>query len=191
MHDVTHASGPSEADETKAAAVFARLDALSIATTTIRHPPHFTVAESRATRDLLPGGHAKNLFLKDKKGRLFLVVAEAEHRLDLKRVHEAIGGSGRVTFGSAELLMEVLGVSPGSVTPFALLNDRDRRVTVVLDAELMRFDPLNFHPLVNTMSTTIRRDDLLAFLRATGHDPRIVTLPEPAAGPDPALPGDG
>ena len=98
----------------------------------------------------VPGGHSKNLFLKDKKGRLFLVVAQAEARIDLKRLHEPLGASGRLSFGSTELLRQVLGVEPGSVTPFGLVNDRERRVAVVLDENLMRHEPVNFHPLVNS-----------------------------------------
>jgi Ala-tRNA(Pro) deacylase len=95
-------------------------------------------------------------------------------------VHEAIGASGRVSFGSADLLREVLGVEPGSVTPFAVVNDRAGRVAVVLDARLMANDLVNFHPLVNTATTTVSREGLVAFLRATGHEPRIMALPEPA-----------
>lgn len=184
MNDSTQtirADGPTMADRAKAQAVFDRLAALGIAYTNLEHEAHFTVEESRAKRDVLPGGHAKNLFVKDKKGRLFLIVAEAEARIDLKRVHEVIGGCGRVTFGSADLLAEVLGVTPGSVTPFALLNDVGGRVTCILHRRLMQEEPLNFHPLVNTMSTTIARDDLLRFLRSTGHEPLILDLPEPAA----------
>ncbi|HYI88909.1 MAG TPA: prolyl-tRNA synthetase associated domain-containing protein [Beijerinckiaceae bacterium] len=149
-----------------------------MAAETAEHAPVFTVAESRAIKAAIPGGHSKNLFLKDRKGRLFLVVARDETAIDLKRLHEAIG-AGRLSFGSAELLRETLGVEPGSVTPFALLNDADRRVAVVLDAALMTFARVNFHPLVNSMTTTVARDDLVAFLKATGHEPRVLALPEP------------
>jgi Ala-tRNA(Pro) deacylase len=141
----------------------------------------FTVAESRSIKAAIPGGHSKNLFLKDRKGRLFLVVARDETRIDLKRLHETIGAAGRLSFGSAELLRETLGVEPGSVTPFALINDRAGRVDVVLDAALMAFERVNVHPLVNSRTTTVGRDDLVAFLRATGHEPRILRLPEPPA----------
>ncbi len=161
--------------------LFAYLDKLGISTETFEHAPVFTVAESRGIKAKIPGGHSKNLFLKDRKDRLFLVVAKDETRIDLKRLHETIGASGRLSFGSADLLRETLGVEPGSVTPFALINDTARRVAVILDAELMAFERVNFHPLVNTMTTTIGRDDLLAFLRATGHEPRILRLPEPAS----------
>jgi Ala-tRNA(Pro) deacylase len=161
--------------------LFAYLDKLGIRTETVAHAPVFTVAESRAIKARVPGGHLKNLFLKDRKDRLFLVVARDETRIDLKRLHEAIGASGRLSFGSADLLRAALGVEPGSVTPFALVNDAARRVAAILDATLMDFERVNFHPLVNSMTTTIARDDLLAFLRATGHEPRVLRLPEPAS----------
>jgi Ala-tRNA(Pro) deacylase len=160
--------------------LFAFLKQLGIATETFEHAPVFTVAESRSIKATIPGGHSKNLFLKDHKDRLFLVVARDETRIDLKRLHETIGASGRLSFGSAELLRETLGVEPGSVTPFALINDRAGLVTVVLDAALMAFARVNFHPLVNTRTTTIGRDDLVAFLRAIGHEPQVLRLPEPA-----------
>jgi Ala-tRNA(Pro) deacylase len=157
----------------------AKFAELGIATKTHEHAAVFTVAESRGVKDAMPGGHTKNLFVKDKKGRIFLVTAEAERPIDLKRLHETIGGSGRLSFGSAELLREVWGVEPGSVTPLGAINDADGRVTVVLDAELMRHDPVNVHPLVNTATTALAPDDLLRFLRATGHEPLIVALPAP------------
>ena len=161
--------------------LFAYLDKLGIKTETFSHAPVFTVAQSRGVKATIPGGHSKNLFLKDRKDRLFLVVARDETRIDLKRLHETIGASGRLSFGSADLLRETLAVEPGSVTPFALINDAGRRVSVILDAELMAFEQVNFHPLVNAMTTTIARGDLLAFLSATGHEPRVLRLPEPPA----------
>ena len=163
--------------------LFARLDKLGIPISTHRHPAVFTVAESAANKGGLPGAHSKNLFLKDRKGTLFLVVARDETRIDLKRLHEAIGAAGRVSFASAELLSETLGVAPGSVTPFAAINDPSGRARIVLDRALMEYDLLNFHPLVNTMTTAIRRDDLVAFLRWSGHEPLICDLPAPAGGP--------
>jgi Ala-tRNA(Pro) deacylase len=159
--------------------LFAYLDRLSVLSETAEHAPVFTVAESRAIKASIPGGHSKNLFLKDRKGRLYLVVARDETRIDLKRLHETIGASGRLSFGSAELLRAALGVEPGSVTPLAAINDRDGRVSVVLDASLMAFKRVNFHPLVNSMTTTIAREDLIRFLQATGHEPRVMALPEP------------
>jgi Ala-tRNA(Pro) deacylase len=146
------------------------------------HPAVFTVAETAPHRDAMIGLHTKNLFLKDKKGRLFLVSAQAHAPIDLKRLHERIGGSGRLSFGSAELLMEKLGVTPGSVTAFAVINDRAGEVTMVLDARLATGEDVNFHPLVNTATLRIGCDDLLAFLRHTGHEPLIVDLPVPPDG---------
>lgn len=155
--------------------LLARLDALGLAATTVDHPPLFTVEESRRLRGQIPGAHTKNLFLKCKKGTLWLVVALEDAGIDLKRLHRTLG-SGRLSFGSPELLQSALGVPPGSVTPFAMINDTGRQVTLVLDAGLMRHDCLNFHPLENTATTSIARDDLLAFLRAYGHEPRILPV---------------
>lgn len=159
------------------------LDALraqGFAAVTREHAAVFTVAESRAVKDAIPGGHTKNLFLKDKKGRLFLVTAEAEARVDLKRLHETIGASGRLSFCSAEQLRGTLGVEPGSVTPLALVNDREGRVSFVLDARLAAGAVINVHPLVNTMTTSLATADLVAFLAAHGHGTRVLALPEPA-----------
>ena len=153
--------------------LFAYLDSLGIAHQTVRHPPVFTVEEARALRGQVPGGHTKNLFLRDKKGALFLVVAPEDAAIELKSLHRLLGASGRFSFGSAELMRETLGVEPGSVTPFAVINDKAGRVTVILDAAMMAHDLLNFHPLVNTGTTTISREGLLKFLEATGHRPRI------------------
>jgi len=160
--------------------LLARLADLGIAATTVEHPPLYTVADSQALRGELIGGHAKNLFVKDRKDRLFLIVAEEDATLDLKRVHERIGGNGKVSFGKPELLMEVLGVVPGAVTPFGAINDTAGRVTVILDAGLMRHDPLNFHPLENTATTTLARADLVRFLAAVGHPPEILAVSEEA-----------
>jgi Ala-tRNA(Pro) deacylase len=158
--------------------LLARLDELGIKTATVDHPAVFTVAESSGLERQLPGGHTKNLFLKDKKGRLYLVVALGHARIDLKSLHKVLG-SDRLSFGSPDLLIEVLGVTPGSVTPFALINDKARRVTVVLDADMMRHERLNYHPLANTATTDIAREDLLAFIRSCGHEPRILAVASP------------
>ncbi|MEJ8574928.1 prolyl-tRNA synthetase associated domain-containing protein [Microbaculum marinum] len=155
-----------------------RLQSLGFETTTVRHPPLFTVADSQELRGEIEGGHTKNLFMKDKKGRLWLVVAEEDADIDLKRLHERIG-SARLSFGKPELLIEVLGVRPGSVTPFGAVNDTEGRVTVVLDEALLRHAVLNFHPLTNDATTSIRRDDLIAFLRDTGHDPLVIAVSDP------------
>jgi Ala-tRNA(Pro) deacylase len=163
--------------------LFAYLDSLGVAHKTIAHPPLFTVEESRAGRGAIPGAHTKNLFLRDKKGTPYLVVALESAVIELKSLHRLLGGSGRFSFGSAELMRELLGVEPGSVTPFAAINDKALRVTVVLDAAMMAHEVLNFHPLVNTGTTTISREGLVQFLRATGHEPRIVAVSssEPSA----------
>ncbi len=153
--------------------LFEALDALGIAHPTVKHPPLFTVEQSRALRGQIPGGHTKNLFLRDKKNALYLVVAEEDADIELKGLHRLLGASGRFSFGSADLLREVLGVAPGAVTPFGAINDKENRVTVVLDAALMEHDIINSHPLVNTMTTSLNRDDLLKFLRSTDHIPRI------------------
>ena len=160
--------------------LLAFLDKLGIASETLEHPPLFTVEDSQKLRGDIPGGHSKNLFVKDKKSRLFLLVLEEETVVDLKRVHEKIGAQGRVSFGSAELLEEVWGVKPGAVTPFGAINDTAGRVTVVLDADMMRHARLNFHPLVNTRTTGVKSEDLANFLRATGHEPVIVALGDAA-----------
>lgn len=156
--------------------LLARFAELGIETTTHDHPAVFTVAESRAIKHAIAGGHSKNLLLKDKKGRVFLVTAEADAAIDLKAISEKIGASGRVTFGKPELLMELLGVIPGAVTPFGVVNDVERVVTLVIDAPMMAHEILNFHPLENTATTSIRREDLVRFLTETGHPPLIVTV---------------
>jgi Ala-tRNA(Pro) deacylase len=156
---------------------------LGIESTTVEHPPLFTVEQSQDLRGAIVGLHSKNLFLKDKKGALFLVVAEESAQIELKRLHERIGASGRLSFGSAELMLELLGVTPGSVTPFGLINDREGRVRVVLDAALAADGPVNFHPLVNTATTTVASADLIRFLHATGHDPLVIDFSENAASP--------
>ena len=155
--------------------LLARLDALGIANKTIDHAPVFTVEEARALRGEIPGGHCKNLFLKDEKGAIYLIVCLEDARVDLKAAPARIG-SRRLTFGKAELLMEILGVEPGSVTPFGLINDTAARATVILDAAMMEHEWLNYHPLRNDATTTIRSADLLAFIRATGHEPRIIQV---------------
>ncbi len=156
--------------------LFAYLDTLGIAHKTVTHPAVFTVEEARDLRGAIAGGHTKNLFLRDKKGAAYLVVAPEDAAIELRPLHRLLGASGRFSFGSAELMQEALGVLPGSVTPFAVINDRDHRVTIVLDAALLAHEALNFHPLVNTATTTISRDGLLKFLTATGHEPRIEVL---------------
>ena len=156
--------------------LFAFLDKLGVAHPTVTHPPLFTVEQSQTLRGTIPGGHTKNLFLKDKKGALFLVTAPEDALIELKSLHRLLGASGRFSFGAAELMRETLGIEPGAVTPLAAINDTDRCVSVVLDAALMRHNIINCHPLTNTMTTSIARADLLKFLEATGHPARIVGI---------------
>ncbi len=165
--------------------LFAFLDRLGVRHTTVSHPPLFTVADSQSLRGQIPGGHTKNLFLKDKPGALFLLVADEDARIDLKQVHARIGAR-RISFGSAELLLQHLGVLPGSVTPFAAINDTAGAVSVVLDAAMMQHATLNFHPLINTMTTSIAARDLVVFLKATGHEPRVLPVSDMDPAPAPA-----
>lgn len=162
--------------------LFARLDALGIETVTHKHPPLYTVEESKRLRGELPGGHCKSLFLKDKKDRLWLVVALEDRAIDLKALRRRLGAASTLSFGRPELLKEVLGVEPGSVTPFGLVNDADQRVTVVLDKAMLDHDPLNYHPLTNAATTAIAPADLLRFIAACGHEPVVLDLDAPEAG---------
>jgi Ala-tRNA(Pro) deacylase len=163
--------------------LFACLDRLGIAHRTHRHPPVFTVAESTALRGALPGGHCKSLFLKDKKGGLWLAVMLENRRIDMNRLAERLAAP-RFSFGRPELLEEVLGVTPGSVTPFALINDAARQVTVVLDERMLALDPLNYHPLSNDMTTAVTPADLLRFIADCGHSPRILHLDDLERAPE-------
>ncbi len=155
--------------------LFGRLDALGIAHRTYSHPPVFTVAGATELRGSLPGGHCKSLFLKDKKGGFWLAVMLEEREVDLKKLAARLGAP-RFSFGGAADLCGRLGVLPGSVTPFALVNDVERRVTPVLDAAMLEHDPLNYHPLVNDRTTAVAPADLLRFIAACGHAARIVDL---------------
>jgi Ala-tRNA(Pro) deacylase len=167
------------------AELFAFLDRLGIGHTTVSHPPLFTVEQSRALRGQIPGGHTKNLFLKDKRDTFHLVVALEHAAIELKSLHRRLGATGRFSFGSAEALRQLLGVEPGAVTPFAAMNDGAGKVTVVLDAAMMAHEVLNYHPLVNTMTTSISRTGLVQFLEASGHEPRIETVAEEAVASPP------
>lgn len=159
--------------------LFARLTELGIATRTFEHPAVFTVAESDRLEQEIPGGHTKNLFLKDAKDKLFLVVAESHTSVELKTLHTKLGCK-RLSFGAAPLLEASLGVSPGSVTAFAVINDPICKVNVILDSRLMSFEHVNCHPLENTATTNIALADLLRFIESCGHVVQIVGLgPEP------------
>jgi Ala-tRNA(Pro) deacylase len=157
------------------AELFARLEALGIASVTVEHTPVFTVDESKALRGTLLGAHTKNLFLIDKDRRLVLVVAKEDTKVDLKSLPAKVG-LGRFSFGKPELLLTVLGVEPGSVTPFALINETSREVTVLVDQALLAFAEVNAHPLKNSATTRIKTEDLLRFIRACGHEPQILEL---------------
>ena len=156
-----------------------RLTALGIAHCTYDHPAVFTVEESRIHCAHIPGTHTKNLFLEDRRGGLWLVVAREHVRIDLKQLAKGLG-LARFSFGAPEVLLQALGVPPGSVTPFSLINDAGARVHVVLDAGMMDGEILNFHPLRNDRTTSVSPAGLLRFLRDTGHQPMIIALPERA-----------
>ncbi len=158
-------SAPATPDD-----LFAFLDTLGIKTNTVTHPPLFTVEDSRALRGDLPGGHTKNLFLKDKKGRLFLVTCDESRAVNLKELEKAIGAA-RVSFGKPELLLEVLGITPGAVTAFSLINDRNepQRVTFAIDTALLDHDVIHCHPLHNEATTAISPIDLMRFVEGCGH----------------------
>ncbi|MBL8835251.1 MAG: prolyl-tRNA synthetase associated domain-containing protein [Alphaproteobacteria bacterium] len=165
--------------------LFARLAELGIEATTLDHEPVMTVAESEHVTGHLPGVHTKNLFLRDEKGALFLVTAPWERQIKINQLHKLLGCK-RLSFGNAELLMDTLGVTPGSVTALAPINDTAGRVTVVLDKWLAGQELVNCHPLTNTATTTLKTRDLIRFLEATGHPPKLVPLEATLAGGAPA-----
>ena len=156
--------------------LFARLDQLGLAHRTVEHEPVFTVEQAKEHRGALPGHHIKNLFLRNKKEAMWLVVALEDRAVDLKRLGEVLG-AGRLSFGSPERLRKHLGVEPGSVTPFAVVNDPAHQVTLVLDRGLAEGGPLNAHPLTNTMTAAISFADLSRFFEATGHTPQWLDFP--------------
>jgi Ala-tRNA(Pro) deacylase len=153
----------------------ARLKELGVETVTVEHAPMFTVAQSSALRERLPGAHTKSLFLVDKDGRMVLVVAKDDTRVDLKALSRTLG-LGRLSFGSPQVLEAVLGVPGGSVTPFALINDTAADVTVVVDRALMDFAEVNCHPLENTATTRLATSELLRFIEACGHEPIVLAI---------------
>jgi Ala-tRNA(Pro) deacylase len=155
--------------------LFSRFAELGIATETIEHPAVFTVAESQTVEIPLPGAHTKNLFLKSERGALVLVIAKSSTQVDLKALGKRLG-TGRFSFGKPDLLMSTLGVTPGSVTAFAVANDSAGRIIVVIDAALAGDGSVNCHPLENTATTNIAYADLLRFIRSTGHEPSVMTL---------------
>ncbi len=155
--------------------LFSFLDDLGIHFSTVEHEALNTVEESQALRGKIDGGHSKNLFLKCKKGKLWLITALVDTQIDLKALAKTFG-AGRFSFGKPELLFELLGVYPGSVTPFSIINDKDKKVQLVLDARLIEEDLLNFHPLENTATTSISNESFMKFIAAVGHEPIICEL---------------
>ena len=155
--------------------LFARLDALGLAHRTVEHAPVFTVDQAKQHRGALPGHHIKNLFLRNKKEAMWLVVALEDRAVDLKRLGEVLG-AGKLSFGSAERLLRALGVKPGSVTPFALINDHDRQVRLAVERRVLDLDPVNAHPLVNSLTTAVSPQGLLRFFAATRHEPKLLDL---------------
>lgn len=152
-----------------------RLDALDIAHQTASHAPVFTVEEAKSVRRWLPGGHTKNLFLRNKKGEMWLVVCQEDRLVDLKALARHLG-AGRFSFASTDRLMRFLGIQPGAVSPFAVVNDRLGRVRVVVDLAVLQWQRVNFHPLDNSLTTAISGDDLMKFLRAEEHAPEVTDL---------------
>lgn len=153
--------------------LFARLESLGIKTTTVTHPAVYTVEEAKQHRELLAGCHIKNLFLRDKKKRYFLIVAREDLVLNLKELGARLG-TARLSFARPVRLMEKLGVEPGSVSPFGVVNDVDKDVRVIIDKAVLAHGPVNCHPLCNTMTTAIASADLVTFLEDTGHPPMLV-----------------
>lgn len=156
--------------------LFAYLGKLGIETATVAHAPLFTVADSQALRGEIDGGHTKNLFLKDKKDRYFLLTVDEEAVVDLKSIHHVIGAASRVSFGRAEALFELLGVTPGAVTLFGLINDAANQVSFFIDDRLLLHEVVNAHPLVNDATTSIRSVDVIKFAEATGHQVNVLKL---------------
>ena len=158
------------------AELFAFLAQMDIAVKTVEHEPLFTVAQSQALRGQIPGGHTKNLFLKDKKDNYFLLTVDEEAEIDLKQIHKAIGAASRVSFGKAEAMESLLGVTTGAVTAFGVINDKAGAVRFFIDESLLSHEVINCHPLVNTATTSIAPADLIRFIEATGHRPNTLNL---------------
>lgn len=168
---LANGSAPASPDD-----LFRRLDELAIPTRTFTHPPVFTVDEAKRHRGHIAGVHTKNLFLRNKKEHMWLLVCHQDRDVDLKRLAGQLGSRSRLSFGSPGRLMRYLGVIPGAVNPFAVINDRDGAVAVLLDRDILRGETLNFHPLDNARTVSIHPDDLLRFLEAERHSPRIIDL---------------
>jgi len=160
---------------TTPAGLLRRLDDIGVSHRTVAHPPVFTVEQAKQHRGELAGAHIKNLFLRNRKEEMWLVVLLEDTRVDLKRLGEVLG-AGKLSFGSAERLLRALGVKPGSVTPFALINDHDRQVRLAVERRVLDLDPVNAHPLVNSLTTAVSPQGLLRFFAATRHEPKLLDL---------------
>ena len=177
---MTHAA-PAPTPETESPlptapeTLLARLDALGVAYTLHRHKAVFTVAEAKEVEADIPGLHCRNLFLRDRKKRNFLLTLPDERPVDLKKLPPLIGAD-KLSFGSAERLWQHLGVRPGSVCPFAVINDPEREVTLCLDRGMMAAETVCYHPLLNTMTVALAPEGLLRFIESCGHSPHIVDL---------------
>ena len=160
---------------TTPAQLLERLEDLDIPYNIYKHEAFFTVEEGLKFEKDIPGTHCRNLFLRDKKGRMFLITLANETAVDLKKLALLLG-TGRLSFGSPERLWNTLGVRPGSVCPFAIINDGDKTVMSILDKSMMAADIVNYHPLINTMTVGLRPCDLLKFMEKCGHTPVILDL---------------
>ena len=169
--------------------LFRRLDELGVAHDTVRHPPVFTVEEASRLRGRVEGAHSKNLFLRDKKERHWLVSCLADRKVDLRWLANELG-TKRLTFCSARRLRGYLGIEAGSVSPFAVVNDVGGVVRVALDADMLAREPVNFHPLDNSMTTAVSTAGLMRFLEAEAHPPRVVRFPSDASRRPPGAPPD-
>jgi Ala-tRNA(Pro) deacylase len=170
-------TGPSPQSATRET-LLARFAALKIYYTEYTHPAVFTVEEAKELRGELPGVHCKSLFLKAKGGRLFLLVCLEWRRMDMKALADLLP-SRRLSFGQPELLLEKLGVTPGSVTPFGAINDtglEGDRVTIVLDKQMLEATQVNYHPLINTATIGLSPESLQRFLVDCDHLPLILDL---------------
>ncbi len=173
MLDCVHYHIPDPATPAEEA-LFRQLDTLEISHATHRHEALFTVEQSQALRGTLPGAHIKNLFLRDKKKNIWLVTTLEDRQIDLKALRRRLQAKGNLSFGNAELLMDVLAVIPGAVTPFGVLNDEECRATMVLDRAILDHELVNAHPLRNDRTTAVAPDGLLRFLEARDHPPLIL-----------------
>lgn len=153
--------------------LFDYLNKLSITHNTLEHEPIFRVEDSLKLKASRPGANTKNLFLKDKAGKFFLICAQSDSNIRINKLHPVLGCK-RLSFGKPEPLFDLLGVTPGSVTLFSILNDTQGTVTLILDAALLNHDIVNFHPLLNDATTAISTADMIVFAKATGHDPILL-----------------